>query len=251
MIKILRHTEQPLKAIGHAAAICYDSIKVEEIVAGAKEKTARGIGLHCLKSGHTRTAEFADLTILIDGYSARMMRELYTHIIGTSRVQGSTRYIKYNDDKFEYYTPKAIMKNELALDEYKDIMDEIGLAYNRLLGLGIKQEDVANILPLGHHSTMTLKINVRALMHLYGVRTCSRAYEEFKEFMNELSKEIKSLNDPQWDELLNSFFITKCEFMGYCDEGNCCGRAPRKDDVMELIKTNRIELMEKFKNNKK
>ena len=245
MIKILNYTKNPLETIGYSAAICYDSIKTEEIIDSAKDKTARGIALHCLNSGHTRTAEFADMTILIDGYSARMIRELYTHIIGTSRVQASTRYIKYEGDKFGYYIPNSIKSNEQALNEYEDIMEEIALAYKRLLALGIRQEDVANILPLGHNSTMTLKINVRALMHLYNVRTCSRAYEEFRKFMKDLSSEILKLNDLQWNELLEKFFVTKCEFMGYCDEGNCCGRAPRKEDVMKLIALNKKDLIKK------
>lgn len=245
MIKILNYTKSPLGVIGYSAGICYDSIKTQEIIESAKDKTARGIALHCLNSGHTRTAEFADLTILIDGYSARVMRELYTHIIGTSRVQASTRYIKYYGDKFGYYIPNSIKANEQALNEYEDIMDEISLAYKRLLDLGIRQEDVANILPLGHNSTMTLKINVRALMHLYSVRTCTRAYEEFRKFMKELSDEIRKLDDPQWSELLEKFFVTKCEFMGYCDEGNCCGKAPRKEDVMKLIALNKKDLIKK------
>lgn len=246
MIKILDATKNPITAIGTAAAVCYDSISVNDIVNGEKPKRAKGIGKHCLNSGHTRTAEFAKVKMIIDGYSARVIRELYTHVIGTSKVQASTRYIKYDGEKFGYYIPDAVRKNEYALNMYEDIMDEILIAYRQLIELGVKQEDAGNILPLGHETTIAYEINVRALMHLFNVRTCNRAYKEFRDFMEELREELCKI-DEEWKELCDNYFVTKCEFYGFCDEGNCCGRKPRKEDVMELINDNIKSLREKEK----
>ena len=75
MIKVLNYTKEPLKEMGKAASICYDSIELEEIIRNAKTKKAKGIAKHCLKSGHDRVAEFADVTLLLDQYSARVIRE--------------------------------------------------------------------------------------------------------------------------------------------------------------------------------
>ena len=244
MIKILDATKNPITAIGTVASICYDSISVEDIVAEefTKSKKAKVIGKHCLNSGHTRTAEFAKVKMLIDGYSARVIRELYTHVIGTSKVQASTRYIKYDrNNKFGFYTPKAIQNNEQANKIYEDTMCEIIKAYQQLLELGVKQEDAGNILPLGHETTIAFEINVRALMHLFNVRTCNRAYKEFRDLMKELKQELCKLDD-EWKELCDNYFVTKCDFYGYCDEGNCCGRKPKKQDVMNLIDNNIKEL---------
>lgn len=234
MIKVINYTENPLQAIGYAGAICYDSIDIETILNKEKSGYAKAIAKHCLSSGHTRTAEFADVTLLIDGYSARVIRELYTHIIGTSRTQASTRYIKYVDNKFGYYTPVSIKNNLNAQKIYDETMAEISKSYNKLLELGIKQQDVANILPLGHNSSMTLKINVRALMHLYSVRTCQRAYEEFRMFMRELSSVLCEL-DEEWKYLHDNYFKTKCKITGYCDEGDSCGAYPTKKELTELL----------------
>ena len=40
-------------------------------------------GLNCLADGHGRTFEFPDVYMTIDGYSARVIREWYTHIGGS------------------------------------------------------------------------------------------------------------------------------------------------------------------------
>ena len=75
MIKVLEYTKEPLRVLGNAASICYDSIELEDILSNAKVKTAKGIAKHCLKSGHDRVAEFGDVVLLIDAYSARVIRE--------------------------------------------------------------------------------------------------------------------------------------------------------------------------------
>lgn len=148
----------------------------------------------------------------------------------TSRVQASTRYIKYDDVKFGYYTPNSINKNKEAKTIYDDCMSYILDSYNKLIDLGIRQEDVANILPLGHHTTIVCKINVRALSHMFEVRTCTRAYEEFRKLMREL-RSVLEIVDEDWKYLCDNYFKTKCEKMLYCNEGQCCGRYPKKDEL--------------------
>lgn len=158
----------------------------------------------------------------------------YTHVIGTSRVQASTRYIKYDGMKFGYYTPNAINKNEEAKVIYDECMNSIIDSYSKLLNLEIPQQDAANILPLGHNTTIVCKINVRALIHMFEVRTCTRAYEEYRKLMKELREVIESL-DEQWLFLSQNHFKTKCEKMMFCDEGQCCGRYPSKEEFKEIV----------------
>ena len=53
-------------------------------------------GMDCIKSMHGRTTEFPDVYMVLDDYSARVIREFYTHIGGApTRLQASTRYIDY------------------------------------------------------------------------------------------------------------------------------------------------------------
>ena len=245
MIKVLNYTKEPLKEMGKAASICYDSIELEDIINNAKTKTAKGIARHCLKSGHDRVAEFADVVLLIDAYSARVIREWYASKIGNSNLQQSTRYVKYNDINFGYYTPDAIKRNEEAKVIYDGCMETILDNYTKLLDLGIKQQDAGNLLPLGQHTRITCKINVRALEHMFSIRECTRAYEEFRKLMKELRKALYEL-DEDWAYLCDNYFKVKCEKMLYCAERESCGRFPAKSELelaLQYYKANKGKII--------
>ena len=214
MIKILDYTKNPLTLMGTAASECWNS------------KPSPQIGINCIESGHNRVLEYPDVTFMIDGYSARVIREIYTHIIGTTRLQASTRYIKYGE--FDYIIPESINKNNLSLNTYCNTMLTIQIAYKQLEELGIPKEDIANILPLGMVSKIVLKINARAILHMAEVRLCNRAYWEFRKFMKEILGIIGELDD-EWEKII-SYAKCKCEVNGYCEEKDSCGRFPRKNN---------------------
>lgn len=213
MIKVLNYTKTPITHIGKIAGVCYNS-NIEDDSKNYKR------GIKNLEDNHGRVFEYADVTLEIDGYSARAIRELYTHIIGTSKLQASTRYIAYNNDNFQYYIPRSIYKSEDALYTYTDTMDTILENYNSLLALGIPKEDCANILPLGLFSKVVLKINLRALIHLAEMRLCARAYEEIRDMVREIMTEVGVL-DNEWEHLMAKYMKPKCKV---CTEKANCPR---------------------------
>ena len=217
MIRIIKATENPLSFMGEVASACWGST------------SSKQIGIDCIESGHGRVMEYPDITIKISEYSARVVREIYTHIIGTTRLQESTRYIEYGD--FEYFTPDSIKNNEEAKFEYDSLMHSISINYKTLQELGVPKQDIANILPLGMTSTIVLKINLRAILHMAELRTCNRAYHEFRDFMNELELELHDL-DEEWKYIMENYYKTKCDIIGYCTEKNSCGRMPKREDVI-------------------
>ncbi len=204
-ITIIEATNNPISHIGYVAGVCYNSDTTNQ------EKNYKR-GLENIKHQHGRTFEYPDVTMIIDGYSARVIRELYTHIDGVSRLQASTRYIDYSN-KFEYYIPKAL-ENEIV---YHKIMCDIQKTYQTLINLGYKKEDIANILPLGLNTKIVLKINMRALLHMGEVRLCSRAYEEFQQLMKDMKYELSKI-DEEWKEVAN-MIQPKC---GICTEKENC-----------------------------
>ena len=81
----------PISTIGKMIGLCYGSD-----VSNQERNYKRGI--NCIKAGHGRVLEFADAFFMIQNYSARVIREFYTHIGGApTRVQESTRYIDYSN----------------------------------------------------------------------------------------------------------------------------------------------------------
>lgn len=214
-------TKFPIQLIGEEAGICYGSNTVDE------EKNYKR-GMQCIKDGHGRTLEFPQVYIEIDGYSARFMRELYTHIGGApTRLQASTRYIDYG--QFEYIIPESIKNSGKAQFIYEDTMKKIADSFKILQDLGVPKEDIANILPLGMTSKMVIRTNLRNLIDMSRKRLCTRAYWEFREFMKELMKALSEYSE-EWATIIEREFKPQCEVLGYCPEKFSCGRKPKAED---------------------
>ena len=220
-------TKNPITLIGKEAGICYGSD-----ISNSEKNYKRGI--NNLKSGHGRTMEFPQIFLTIDGYSARVIRELYTHIGGApTRLQASTRYINYGD--FEYIIPPSIQSNPFATEEYKYAMNIIQDVFINLQGRGIPKEDIANILPLGMTTTIVLRTNLRNLIDMSHQRLCTRAYWEFRQLMKDIMRALSEYSE-EWDYIVKNYFKPKCELFGYCNEHNSCGKFPPKKE--QLIKDN-------------
>lgn len=213
-------TKNPITLIGEEAGICYSSDTTD-----IKKNYARGIS--CIESNHGRVLEFPQVYLIIDGYSARCIRELYTHIGGLpTRLQESTRYIDYTT--FNYYIPDSISKNENTLYLYKECMETIKDYYQTFLDENIPEEDIANILPLGMTSKIVFRTNLRNLIDIMRVRQCSRAYSEIRNLMHEIKQELSKYSE-EWELLCHNYMPIKCEEVRYCTENKSCGRFKKSE----------------------
>lgn len=214
--------KNPLSLIGERAGVCWNAD-----VSDNKKNIKRGIG--CIEAGHGRTMEFVDVHMIIDGFSARVMREYYRHVGGlTPYLQASTRYIDYKD--FTVIRPASIEKNKEALAEFDTAVDNLRKSLEALKALGVPNEDVANLLPLGMTTKCIEKRNLRSLVDMSHVRKCSRAYHEYRlELFPAIENALRNYSD-QWAWIVDNLFKPKCEVYGYCNEKNSCGKMPRKED---------------------
>lgn len=213
-------TKNPITMIGEMAGICYGADTTDPVKNYKR-------GLECLANEHGRTLEFPSVYMIVDGYSARLMREIYTHIGGApTRLQASTRYIDYAKG-FKYFTPPSIETNAKALMVYNGIMLNIADGLRELEALGIPKEDSANALPLGMESTMVGKYNPRTLIDMSHQRMCSRAYHEYRKFFKDFCKALSDYSD-EWAYLVENYFKAKCDYTGFCPEKFSCGRKPKK-----------------------
>lgn len=214
--------KNPLSLIGERAGICWNAD-----VSDDEKNIKRGIS--CIDSGHGRTMEFVDVHMIIDGFSARVMREYYRHVGGlTPYLQASTRYIDYKD--FDVIRPASIERNKEALVEFNMAVKNLRKSLETLKILGVPNEDMANLLPLGMTTKCIEKRNLRNLVDMSHVRKCSRAYHEYRlELFPAIENALKDYSE-QWAWIVDNLFKPKCEVYGYCDEKNSCGRMPRKED---------------------
>lgn len=216
-ITILTETpKNPITFIGKMAGLCYGSDTDDD------EKNYKR-GLNCIKDGHGRTLEFAHIYMSIEGYSARTIRQLYTHIGGApTRLQASTRYIDYSN-YFNYVVPPTL-KSEESIKEYAECMKNIQSAVTTLIkDYNIPKEDAALLLPLGMETEISVAYNARTIMSMAEQRLCSRTYWEFRMLMYELEKILRAYSE-EWNTFCDYIFVCKCDKLKYCPENHGCGR---------------------------
>lgn len=213
--------KNPIELIGMEAGVCYGAD-----TSNPEKNYKRGID--CLESGHGRTFEFPDVYMILDGYSARVIREWYTHIgCLPTRLQSSTRYIDY-EHGFDYYIPDSVTKTTAALTVYKEMMNSIAKYLAWLVDLGVPKEDAANGLPLGMTTTIVDKRNLRNLIDMSHQRMCTRAYHEFRGLFHDVATALSEYSE-QWTYIVDHYFEPKCEYLGYCNEKKSCGHKGKKE----------------------
>lgn len=212
-------TRNPITKIGEMAGICWGADTTDP----AKNYKR---GMDCIESGHGRTLEFANVEMELDGYSARVIREWYTHIGGApTRLQASTRYIDYG--KFEYVTPPSIIDASTEVRvTYENAMESTRLFIATLENLGIPREDAAMLLPLGMTTRIVDKRNLRNLIDMSRQRMCNRAFWEFRELFRDISIALVNYSE-EWGWIVNNCFHEKCVELGYCPEKRGCGKYPK------------------------
>lgn len=214
--------KNPISLAGKMAGVAYGS----DITSDEKNYKR---GLQCIKDGHGRVLEFAEVYFTLEGYSNRVIREFMRHVgDGLSVIQESTRYVDFAKG-FEYIIPPSIQncKDSFVIKTYTDTMRTIKEALYTLSTYDIPKEDAQMLIPLGATTKLSVKKNMRNLMEMSRVRMCNRAYWEFRNLMKDL-KEALSNYSPQWKELCDMLLYAKCEKTKTCNEKFGCGKYPKE-----------------------
>ena len=214
-------TKNPISLIGRRAGVCWNADTSDS----AKNYKR---GMDCILANHGRTLEFVNVEMIIDGYSARVIREWYTHIGSMpSRLQASTRYINY--ENFSYILPHSISNDVNAKALYEGMMKNISDTCSKLeIVYGVPREDVAMLFPLGMTTKIVDKRNLRNLIDMSHQRMCSRAYWEYRQLFNDICKSLREYSN-EWEWIVDNLFKPKCELFGYCLEKKSCGRKDKKN----------------------
>ena len=207
-------TKNPITLIGQRAGVCWGADTSDPIKNYKR-------GLDCLESNHGRTLEYPNIEIVIEGYSAKCMREWYTHIgCLPTRLQASTRYINY--ENFKYITPHTIEKNEQAKHLWDMLMINISNAIKTLEDMGIPREDASMALPLTMETKVVDKRNLRNYIDMSHQRFCKRVYWEFREMLTDIFNALRKVS-PEWEYIIDNHMKPKCVWMGKCTEKRGCG----------------------------
>jgi len=220
IVKLIGYTNNPLFVLYVAARNCYSDKPIDYYYKEFKEKEAEKLLRKIYISGHHSVLEHVSFTFWVDGVSRVMTHQLVRHRIA-SYSQRSQRYTKGKG----WITPLTIDTKIRIAEKYKKFMGKIFDFYNKLIELGIPEEDARFILPQGSLTTIVFTMNLRSLIHFCHERMCNRAQWEIRELANRC-KELVVEKLPITEEWL----VPKCEYLGYCPEEKSCGKKQGRGD---------------------
>ncbi|TMC61999.1 MAG: FAD-dependent thymidylate synthase [Chloroflexi bacterium] len=183
-----------------------------------------------IESGHGSTIEHVVFTFGISGVSRTLSHQLVRHRAGVAFDQQSQRYVTYKGPAT--MLPATIEDADPSLRaRYEDQVRGALDVYGDLVGAGIPGEDARFVFPNATRTNLVMTTNLRALIHMSGLRLCTMAQWEIRRLFQLIRQEIFQVSP-----FLGSFLAPKCVPLGYCDEmGNRdqhCPIRPHKDNVL-------------------
>jgi len=219
-VVVLSHTPDPERTIAAAAKLAYSAAGIEEIRERLTPAEIERFLLLLLEMGHLSPFEHASITFGIEGVSRVMLNQLVRHRLA-SYTQKSQRYVK--EKNFDYVIPPSVEKNPVAKAIFLEEVSRIQAAYNRLLSLGIHQEDARYLLPNATESKIVFTTNFRELLHILELRTCQRAQWEIRNLAYKLLREARKVAP-----IVFRRAGPPCLTQGICREGRMsCGHLER------------------------
>jgi len=218
-----------------ACRTCYSELPPEEIFRRAVDGEVEAAKMQKLisgviESGHGSTIEHIVFTFGLTGVSRTLSHQLVRHRAGVAFDQQSQRYVTFKGATT--MLPGSIAESDPALRERYEASIEGSLdLYRELIGAGIPGEDARFVFPNATRTNLVMTTNLRALIHMSGLRLCTMAQWEIRRLFQLIRHEIFSVSP-----FLGSFLAPKCVALGYCDEmGNRdehCPIRPHKDNVL-------------------
>src|ERR671916_1796914 len=218
-----------------ACRTCYSELDPQEIFRRAThgeidqakmQKLISGV----IESGHGSTIEHVVFTFGISGVSRTLSHQLVRHRAGVAFDQQSQRYVKFKGAAT--MLPATIEDDPDLRRRYEEQVDGALGLYGELLEAGVPGEDARFVFPNATRTNLVMTTNLRALIHMSGLRLCTMAQWEIRRLFQLIRHEIFQVSP-----FLGSFLAPKCVPLGYCDEmGNRdqhCPIRPHKDRVLE------------------
>jgi thymidylate synthase (FAD) len=218
-----------------ACRTCYSELTPEDIFDRATtgridqakmQKLISGV----IESGHGSTIEHVVFTFGISGVSRTLSHQLVRHRAGVAFDQQSQRYVTFKGAST--MLPATIQDTESGLRAaYEEQIAGSMSLYGDLVAAGIPGEDARFVFPNATRTNLVMTTNLRALIHMSGLRLCTMAQWEIRRLFQLIRHEIFQVSP-----FLGSFLAPKCVALGYCDEmGNRdehCPIRPHKDNVL-------------------
>ena len=219
-----------------ACRTCYSELDPDEIFRRAVDGEVdparqRRLIQGVIESGHGSTIEHVVFTFGITGVSRTLSHQLVRHRAGVAFDQQSQRYVRFKGAST--MLPGSLAEADPALRRrYEGHVEDALELYGEMLDAGIPGEDARFVFPNATRTNLVMTANLRALIHMSGLRLCTMAQWEIRRLFQLIRHEVFAVSP-----FLGSFLAPKCVPLGYCDEMNNrdghCPIRPHKDAVLE------------------
>ncbi len=218
-----------------ACRTCYSELDPDEIMARAVDGRVdpakqRELISRVVDSGHGSTIEHVVFTFGISGVSRTLSHQLVRHRAGVAFDQQSQRYVKFKGASTMPPGTIAEADDELRGRFEAHLRDGLDL-YGELVEAGIPGEDARFVFPNATRTNLVMTTNLRALIHMSGLRLCTMAQWEIRRLFQLIRHEVFAVSP-----FLGSFLAPKCVPLGYCDEAanrdEHCPIRPHRDTVL-------------------
>jgi len=158
-------------------------------------------------------------TFAISGLSRACTHQLVRHRLA-SYSQQSQRYVRVERLADEAVEPPSIACRPEADVFFRGFIRASEYIYNKLIGLGVPEEDARFVLPNAAPSNIIVTMTGSALYHFFGLRCCNRAQHEIRELADRMLVLCRRV-EPELFRKAGPYCFQK----GYCEEGPLsCGR---------------------------
>jgi thymidylate synthase (FAD) len=219
-----------------ACRTCYSELAPEDIFERAVDgritpEKQRELISRVVESGHGSTIEHVVFTFAITGVSRTLSHQLVRHRAGVAFDQQSQRYVSYKKGASTMLPGTIADADPALLERYEDQVEGALELYTEMVEAGIPGEDARFVFPNATRTNLVMTTNLRALIHMSGLRLCTMAQWEIRRLFQLIRHEVFATSP-----FLGSFLAPKCVALGYCDEsGNRdehCPIRPHKDKVL-------------------
>ncbi len=183
-VELLQHNAEPEKIAALAAKLCYSGASLCDLKEKVSLEEQTDFIQKLIGMGHFSVFEHISFSFGIEGVSRALTHQLVRHRVA-SYSQKSQRYVKAGES-FPFITPYTIKDNPEAVKVFNETMEQIALAYNKLIEYNIPAEDARYLLPNACETKIIVTMNARELMHFFGLRSCLRAQWEIRELSDKM-----------------------------------------------------------------
>ena len=188
-VELLQYPDNPERAVATAARLCYAPVGAKELMETMPPERVQSVLSTIMKSGHFSTLEHVSYTFAVDGVSRALTHQLVRHRLASFNQQ-SQRYVKFTEG-VETVKPDTVSRDEEANRIFDEAINAVLEGYQKLLDAGIPAEDARYLLPNAAETKIVITMNIRELLHFFGLRCCNRAQWEIREMAHRMLALVK------------------------------------------------------------